>query len=348
MALSRWDGGQLTPVEYPQLLPEVEHMIWHPGGPQTIVSYEGHRFAAVLSTGTIDWAPLFGVVPLETWDPEAGTVTLSDWNSDVPDRTLDVEMDGAALEFSSPETGQVVLTVDLGGTDVQAEQMTSDRRAAWSLAVDSGTGFESVEPPWAGVGVDVVDLAVGSKGLVAVGLDSRSWFDAEARPVVHVWLSRDGLTWARLTDMSVALGTQRVELVGNGDRLMLLGQVADADPGIELYTSLDGEAWQQLDLDFGLAFPNRLATTSYGWVLTASRQFTEGTGDEEFWFETWDVWISADGLSWSRLPRAPDVTSYDLNGGMASSGGIPVGDVVFVVTSWGDGSRHFWLGKFDG
>ncbi|MEX2622303.1 MAG: hypothetical protein WD651_01090 [Acidimicrobiia bacterium] len=346
-ALFRWDGGELTPVDIPLPVPEIEGMSWFPRGIHKIVTIDDRTFATVSSGGSMDWTEVFGAAAIEEWDYEAQTVTLREWNGEIPDLTLDVRIQPGveAVEFSHPETGEVVLRVDTAGTGLVAEQLVGDQRTSWSLVVDSGSGFELAEAPWGDIAVDVVDIAMGSGGLVAAGLEIRTWPDPDADPVLHVWRSQDGVSWQSLQAPQLPEGVDRIELVGNGERLHLLGRIVDADPGAALYTSLDGSDWRQLDLDFGLAFPNRLIPTSYGWVMTLSRQFQAPSG--EFWFETWDVWMSSDGLTWSRLPRAPDVTSYELNGGMASSGGNPVGDLVFVVTGWVDGSRHFWVGRFD-
>lgn len=344
-ALFHWNGGELTPFDIPMPVPEIEGMTWSPGGIHKIVTMDDRRFAIVSSPGSMDWTEIFGAAAMEEWDYEAQTVTLREWNGEIPDLTLDVRLQSVeALEFSDPNTGDVVLSIDVTGSGLLAEQLIGDQHTSWSLVVDSGSGFELAEAPWGNVAVEMVDIALGSSGLVAVGLDTRTWANPDAAPLLHVWRSQDRVSWQSVQAPQLPEGVVRIELVGNGDRLHLLAQIGDADPGAALYTSLDGTDWQQLGLDFGLAFPNGLIPTSYGWVMTMSRQFPEGTGGGQFWFETWDVWLSSDGLTWTRLPRAPDVTAYD---GVLSSAGNPVGDLVFVVTGWVDGSRHFWVGGFD-
>lgn len=348
-SLYRWDAGDLIPVPVPVSVPEIEHMTWYHNGVSKIVELGDSRFALASSGGSIDWSGIFES-PIETWRYEGRTLTLSDWNGELPNLTLAVEVLVAdqAIEFSDPETGQVVLRVLTGGTLVHIEQLTGSPNEGlsptlWSLLADHGTGFEPVIAPWVGLSVDQVDIAVGSGGLLAVGFDQRQWEDPAAGPLLHAWRSVDGVKWEQLTPPALVGDVSRIGLDGDGERMFLVASLADQDPGAAIYTSTDGSIWQRLELDLGLSFVNDIARTSFGWVLTQSRQFEAES--KQFWYETWDVWFSADGLIWSRLPRAPDVTSYD---GMLSSGGMPAGDVIFIVTGWTDGSRKFWLGRLTG
>ncbi|HSQ36387.1 MAG TPA: hypothetical protein VLS92_00670, partial [Acidimicrobiia bacterium] len=144
-------------------------------------------------------------------------------------------------------------------------------------------------------------VAVGGPGLVAVGYDySGGDWDAVA------WTSADGLAWSRVAhDESVFGGVDGQEMwsvAAGGPGLVAVGyDESDGDRDAAVWVSADGLAWSRVPHDetvFGGTEEQEMA------AVEASGSGFVAVGDDNSG-GNWDaaVWVSPDGLTWSRVPH---------------------------------------------
>jgi hypothetical protein len=186
-------------------------------------------------------------------------------------------------------------------------------------------------------------VAVGAPGLVAVGDDGDPYRDINAA----VWTSPDGVTWARVFQSDNELG-------GSGSQHMYsvtaggLGFVAvgsewsGGDEDAAVWTSPDGFTWTRVPHDEsvfggeGGQCMNSVAAGGPGLVVV---------GHEVQDPENWDaaVWISPDGLTWTRVPHDDAVFGGP---GMRSMRSVAVGGPGLVAVGWdtpdGDSNAAVW------
>jgi hypothetical protein len=103
------------------------------------------------------------------------------------------------------------------------------------LLVDHGDGFRAIDPPWQHLAIDLVGLAAGRDGLLAVGVGATDWATGDRSPVLYRWASPDGIDWRILgPPLAIPLDgplDRRLHLVGDGDRLLGCGCRPTASPG---------------------------------------------------------------------------------------------------------------------
>ena len=171
-------------------------------------------------------------------------------------------------------------------------------------------GLEPVES-WQRVGGDVMapigglfDITIAGERLVAVG----SGTGEDGRPDGVVWVSDDGFTWTRVAVDDEALTTGAVLMYAvteGGPGLVAVGGSCD-DPEeacplrATAWTSVDGTAWTRTPYDievFGTApLMEDVVVTEHGIVAVGRN---EEVDDEALMIRP-AVWISSDGIEWTR------------------------------------------------
>ncbi len=189
------------------------------------------------------------------------------------------------------------------------------------------------------------DIAAGGSGLVAVGADG-SGGDLDAA----VWYSTDGHTWSKVVHDEAVFG-------GSGDQYMMAvtaggpGFVAvgedtseDGSSGISaVWISEDGISWSRVPHDEA-AFGGTEQTnvfmkdvTVFGSELVAvGVEVTEGSADAV-------AWISADGISWERVP--PDEAVFGGPQFQVMWAVVPAGPGLVAVGQGGDGAGESGPGQ---
>ena len=187
----------------------------------------------------------------------------------------------------------------------------------------------------------MVSVAAGGPGLVASGQDF-SGGDGDAA----VWASADGLTWWRVPGDEAVFG-------GAGDQAMVM--VAAVGPGLvgvgydfsggdgeaTVWTSPDGVTWSRVPADaalFGGVGDQVMVAVAAGGPGLIAAGYDSSGGDRDA-----AVWVSPDGLVWSRVPADEEVfgggadqTIWSVIAG--GPGLVAVGDDV----SGGDGDAAVW------
>jgi hypothetical protein len=177
----------------------------------------------------------------------------------------------------------LVLAVDTTGWVRAAEPGTdlwvSSDGAAWTAVPPSESGL---------AGVGITDIAAIGGGFAATArqcdADGCTW---------SVWTSEDGARWSPVPGTEAAEGLESLLRLGDG-----LMRIAD---GVVL-GSADGRVWSTVG-----ALPEELASadvtdasvTGLGLTLTAHRWPGE---DAVFEPPDTEVWVSADGTAWERVP----------------------------------------------
>lgn len=147
----------------------------------------------------------------------------------------------------------------------------------------------------------LLDVAEGSSGLVAVGLDGGS---------AAVWSSADGAVWERVGHDEAVFGgpgDQRAEAVaaapGGGGGWVAVGTdagVGDGDAAV--WRSADGRSWERVADDGGLGGPGSQAALD---VTVGPGGLTAvGVGDGSA-----QSWTSSDGGAWTPLPIGDGVAA---------------------------------------
>ncbi len=155
----------------------------------------------------------------------------------------------------------------------------------------------------------IADVAVGPKGLVAVGsIQSKSPSGADA----SVWTSADGSHWKRLPSQPDFTDAAMLAIVARPSGFVAVGQGTN---GAAVWTSSDGTSWIRSADAAGLhdAVMHGVATVGSG--LMAAGYGQDGAA----------IWTSADATTWTRLPDDPAFA-------MAQAVAIAaIGDEVVVV-----------------
>jgi hypothetical protein len=160
-------------------------------------------------------------------------------------------------------------------------------------------------------------VTVGGPGFVAVGWD-RSGDD----PSAAVWTSPDGITWSRVPHDETVFGGTYSQLMTSvtvgGPGLVAVGFDGGHDhidgAGIEdqdaaVWTSVDGITWSRVPDDetvFGGADNQVMNSVTVGGPGLVA----VGWDGEEDWFSARGdaaVWISVDGITWSRVSHDESV-----------------------------------------
>ena len=143
----------------------------------------------------------------------------------------------------------------------------------------------------------MLSVATGGPGLVAVGHDRSNWDAA-------VWVSADGYTWDRI-DEAPALGgpgdQQMLSVVAGGPGLVAVGfEFSGEDDDAAVWVSADGYTWDRVPHDEavfggpGLQHMSSVVVGGPGLVVV-------GFDRSEVRHSSAAVWVSADGYTWDRI-----------------------------------------------
>jgi hypothetical protein len=169
--------------------------------------------------------------------------------------------------------------------DMGAVFVSSDGRRWRAIALDDGVPPADTSEP---NGVAIGPLGMLAFGGVCCGIEERA-----------LWRSADGLNWTR-----VPLGAGFNQRVGTMLRVVGLktGWVAVGSQGDQavIWTSLDGSDWQPVDpavAGLGKGSVSDVALTADGLVAVGTVDDAAGTHDGA-------IWISKDGVQWTRTAEA--------------------------------------------
>jgi hypothetical protein len=205
--------------------------------------------------------------------------------------------------------GLVAVGITFSGFDADAAVWTSVDGLTWSRVHDDGSvlGGPATQAMYG--------VTAGGPGLVAVGEETLSGSNRAA-----VWTSVDGLEWSRVPHDAAIFGGQGTRFTG-GDHGML--DVTTGGPGLvavgyggkpsnvdaAVWTSPDGLVWEAVPQDpdvFGGEGDQRMISVVAGGPgLVAVGQSAPGGNLDAA------VWVSLDGLTWSRVPDSGDSLGGD-------------------------------------
>ena len=231
----------------------------------------------------------------------------------------------------------LVAVGSVGSNDAgDAAVWTSVDGVAWSRVPHDETVFGGPNAQ------RMLSVTAGGPGLVAVGADGS--FD-ERHWVAAVWTSVDGITWSRVPhDDTVFGGADSLAMTSvtvGGPGLVAVGDeelFEDDDGDAAVWTSVDGITWSRVPHDesvFGGAGDQGMNSVTVGGpglvavgVGTGRMTVDEGHVD---WTDTAAVWISADGITWSRIPH--DEAVFEGMGSQQMSGVTVGGPGLMAVGS---------------
>ncbi|MFV1999284.1 MAG: hypothetical protein ACC654_02865 [Acidimicrobiia bacterium] len=188
--------------------------------------------------------------------------------------------------------------------------------STWSRVCDSSAGFD---------GAAMFSVTAGGPGFVAVGgsgldyytrqrlADFSVGFEVElpiGAPDAIVWTSADGLNWSRVPNDAVTFGgdgrQQMFSVTSGGPGLVAVGtdgQFADGEADAAVWTSPDGFSWTRVlrdDKVFGGPGEQRMVSVAAGGPGLVAVGFDGRLDNGE---TNAAVWVSPDGITWSRVPR---------------------------------------------
>lgn len=359
--LYRMEGEDWIEVPLPQaVLPEIEGIVWHGGWPGQPVAANGITVMTYQSWAEVDWGAIYGTFPIEDpgapedmpdqgpwpeWDDVSETLRLRSPMGEEIIVVLTVEVLDGRIAFRDTESGEIVTTVGTNFPSATPEEVVD--YLVWGgythqgLMVDTGGGFAVADAPWIGPGVDHIEIAAHGDGFIAVALKRgppTNYENPDAE--VMVWRSSNGVDWELIGSPAVTEGTlDWVTIAGDGNRLVMsVVESTQYEQSAALWTSVDGATWEKVPVDLRMGHPDQIYATDFGFVLMMM-SYSEDTGAEFY-----DVWLSADGVSWEMVSQSPEV-SMNFAGGM---GGQVVGDVVFVSRFMDGGGRTLWVGRLEG
>jgi hypothetical protein len=199
----------------------------------------------------------------------------------------------------------------------------------------------------------MVSVTTGGPGLVAVG-----WDTSGGSPDAAVWTSVDGLAWSRVPSdesvfggehdqsmSSVAVGGPGLVAVGADSFLDVdRGQLTNYDDLISVaavWTSIDGLTWQRVPHDEailggeGNQWMDSLTSTAVGLVAVG--------GDWSREVHHAAVWMSVDGITWSRVPNDESVFGGEHDQTMSSVTQVGSG-VIAVGRAWASSDSGSFTG----
>jgi hypothetical protein len=259
--------------------------------------------------------------------------------------------------FSTLPTGAGESTTTIGAVTTSSEgpaaSTTTEAPTTTEAATTTTTTTTTLpaEPVWMRVADDgslggpddqgMVDVAVGDPGLVAVGYDY-SGGDGDAA----VWASGDGSAWARLAHDEVVFGgggdQEMNAVVAGGPGFVAVGWETLEESDAAVWTSPDGLAWTRLPHDEAVfggychQFMKDVVVAGPGLVAVGG-DCSHGDRDAA-------VWVSANGLAWSRVAHDAAVFGGGDEQGMESVALGPAGLVaVGYDYSGGDWDAAVWV-----
>jgi len=221
---------------------------------------------------------------------------------------------------------EAVVATDDGFVGVGSEGRSRDDAAVWRS--DDGRDWERVEGnDDAFAGGNMLDVAVGADGLVAVGAVHVEHPDTDFAVHAAIWRSDDGEQWEAIPDSALPATADDV----TGQTLWGVAAAADgyvagggtgggegAEGGVELWQSPDGTTWERVESDAldDSVLVDDVAASEDGYVAVGP---SGEPGDS-----SQAVWFSADGHEWEQL-------DLDLDPDLALSGVDANGDGLFVA-----------------
>jgi hypothetical protein len=174
----------------------------------------------------------------------------------------------------------------------------------------------------------MMSVTSGDGGLVAVGSDGDVDYWSEGGGDAAVWTSQNGLTWRRIThDESVfgGDGPQRMNAVTSfGSGFVAVGSTAGVETmDAAVWTSPDGGTWNRVPHDPAVFSSTECISFCDGDRLfdaheemhgvTAGSQglIAVGSGGAEQGHFTEAIWVSQDGVSWSKLLQNYDASLFN-------------------------------------
>jgi hypothetical protein len=238
--------------------------------------------------------------------------------------------------------GPGLVAVGVAGIgDVDAAVWTSVDGLVWSRVPHDHAVFGGLSEQ------GMSSVAVGGPGLVAVG-DDWSGGDLDAA----VWTSVDGLVWSRVPHDAVVFGGLSDQVMSSvaagGPGFVAVGQDWSAGHGdAAVWTSVDGLVWSRVPHDeavFGgpsdrLPSERSMSSVTAGGPGLVAVGYDWSGGDQDG-----AVWLSTDGLVWSRVPRdravfgGPSIQSM-----LAVAAGGPVLVAVGCDSSGDDQDAAVWV-----
>jgi hypothetical protein len=213
--------------------------------------------------------------------------------------TLTAILAGCGHERGLPATTTTLAPTTTTGASVSS---TTSRPPITSIASQPGLVWTRIRDAavLGGQGdQQMSSVTIGGPGLVAVGADA-SGGDEDAA----VWVSADGFTWTRVQDMPALGGPgdqTMLSVTAGGPGLVAVGlDSADEDLNGAVWVSTDGYTWVRSDEDAvlggpGLQYVRSVASTGEGLIAVGQDDMLV-PGDLDG-----AVWLSEDGVTWSRL-----------------------------------------------
>jgi len=208
--------------------------------------------------------------------------------------------------------GLALLRAPFGGEDVTVtdQPTTTVASVITTLATSPVVELDS----WQRVGADVMQPVVGlfdmtqvGSWLIAVGFDPG---EEDLRQNGVIFSSDDGVIWSRLAQDDPALTLGAVLMYGiaeGGPGMVAVGMGCEDDTAPcaaypTVWTSVDGTSWTRTSADpdiFGESGAMMdVAATDYGIVAVGS---IGELGPDDAYFTRSSVWLSADGVNWTRV-----------------------------------------------
>jgi hypothetical protein len=264
-------------------------------------------------------------------------------------------------EFGTIDPGSEVRLVIGAGPGLIGVGSSSSSAAVWSSA--DGAIWSRVRDvdDAAGTGYDRWMSAVvfGGPGLVAVGGERSTGvhpsgvsIDDDRNDDAAVWTSVDGSVWTRVPHDERVFGSARMwTVVAGGPGLVAFGDdlqqaTVDERNGVGVWVSRDGLNWARVPVDesvFAGATVESVVAEGPGLVAVGHT----GT-DEDYYDEDPDqesdaaVWVSPDGISWSRVPHDESVFGGD---GQVAMHDITVGGPGLVAVGGGELGAVVWTSQ---
>jgi hypothetical protein len=213
---------------------------------------------------------------------------------------------GAVSTSAGSETtgGGVTTTTGATTTSTQATTTTSIGPAglAWARISHDAAVFG---PPAGETTASMAWVTVGGPGLAAVGYEG----DSETMRAA-VWTSADGLAWTRVPydeavfGSAAATGTTTMSsVVAGGPGLVAVGaEWGGEDQDGAVWTSADGLTWSRVQPDeavFGGYDNQVIESVAAGGPGLVAVGWDHACGESDA-----AVWVSADGLAWTRVSDA--------------------------------------------
>jgi len=279
--------------------------------------------------------------------PTVTDAVLSSEQSGVFSDGGEVRQELASVTAAGP--GLVVVGYSSTGSFLYPVQ-TYDSAAVWT-SVDATNWVRAPDDPAVFSPsrlTEMVDVAVGGPGLVAVGRLAQS--DDFTNPGLAgvVWTSVDGTTWSLVPhDESIFGGPGNQILYGvtaGGPGLVAVGVDGggySVSVDAAVWTSVDGSEWSRVPHDeevFGGAAINSVTVGGPGLVAVGSSgvggdnlDYREATEADKNFTTDAVVWTSVDGITWSRVPQ--DVVVFGGPGDQSMSKVIAGGPGLVAVGS---------------